>query len=205
MSSSNVHKGNENVKPFVPRNIKREDQPADRLAAMERDAYEKGFAAGEKAGFEFGRQKAEALFSVLSQIVGELEGFRERLLSETEKDVCRLAVAIARKIIEVELSIREDIVLNAVKSAIEHTGKASTVVVRLNSTDMEVIKRYVPEIEQYSVEARRIVLREDPSVGRGGCIVETENTTIEHTIDTALREIEERLKDVCGENEERPE
>ncbi len=205
MSSSKVVKNDEDVRPFVLKTIKKSRQPVDRLAAIERDAYEKGFAAGEKAGFEFGRQKADAIFRSLAQIVEELEGFRERLLTETEKDVVRLSLAIARKVIDLELSVREDIVLNAVKTAIEFTGKATNVVVRLNKDDMETIKKYVPELEQYSVEAKKIVLREDPSVSRGGCIVETENATIEHTIEGALREIEERLKDVYGKAEENPE
>ncbi len=205
MCSSKVLKEEKGVKPLVLKTMTRTAHPADRVSAIERDAYERGFTAGEKAGFELGRKKAETIFRALSQIVTELEGFREELLSQLEKDITKLAIAIARKVIECELSVREDIVVNAVKSAIELTGRASSIVVRLNGADVEVIKRYLPELEQYTLGTKKIVLREDPSVGRGGCMVETENTTIEHTIDTALKEIEERLKDVSCKDKGKPE
>ena len=201
MSSCKVLKDGESVKPLVFRSIKRAEHFGDRLSAIEREAYERGFSAGEKAGFELGKQKAETTFRALGQILKELEDLKRRLFEETEEEILKLTLAIARKVIDKELSVRDDIVKGAVSRAVELAGKASSMIVRLNPADMETIKSYVPELENKSLDKRRIVLLEDGTIGRGGCVVETENATIECTIEASLKEIEERLKDAASTDE----
>lgn len=165
------------------------------VVAIEREAYEKGFASGEKAGFELGRQKAEVLFQGLGGVLEDLSGFREKLLKRCEGEVTELVLAIARKVIQRELELKEETVIDTVRAALAAVVASGRVVVKVNSKDMEVLSGHREELVRYSDGVKEMVLESDDTVSRGGCVIETNYGEVDATIDGIYSEIEERLRD----------
>jgi flagellar assembly protein FliH len=94
--------------------------------AIQRQAYEEGFASGEAAGYAAGEQKALVLIERLEMIIKEITAFKNSLAKDVESQIVDLSVAIARKIIIEEISTKPDIITTMVQEALirlERTGK----------------------------------------------------------------------------------
>ena len=69
----------------------------------------------------------------------------------------------------------------------------------LLTADMEKVKETLPELRT-GKKIENIELIEDPSVARGGCILQTGFGTINATIEDQLAAIAEELEDELGNN-----
>jgi len=194
-----------NIEPFVLKDIEPgtyepeaqdgEHNRESELLAIEREAYEKGFSAGEKAGFELGRQKAEKLFQSLQGVLDELTTFKESLYEEVEKEVIELALLIARKIIHHDVESDRESVMRSVRRAMKVAATSGEITIKVNPRDMEVMLRYKDELARFGVGVKGVRIEGDESVGKGGCFIETNYGVVDATVEGLLAEIEEKLKD----------
>ena len=61
----------------------------DKANLLEQEAYEKGFAQGEKDGFELGEKKAVKIVEKIENILVEMTRLREAILRHHEKDILK--------------------------------------------------------------------------------------------------------------------
>lgn len=172
-----------------------EDNVGSRIESIEREAYEKGFVAGEKAGFEFGLQKASALFGGLSGLLDEIASFKESLHKSSEKEMAALAMAIAKKVVQRELEIKNDSVLDSVRAALRAVVAGGEITIKVNPKDHDLLLQYRGELARYGDGVKGVKIESDESVSKGGCIIDTNFGEIDATIESAFSEIEQRLKD----------
>ncbi|HVN80272.1 MAG TPA: FliH/SctL family protein [Terriglobia bacterium] len=158
-------------------------------AEIEKEAYERGFNEGQKAGKEVGEKMVEASLKQYALTLEELGNLRTQVLSASEREVVRLALEIARKVVKREVTIDEDIILALVKVAMKRLGEESVMTVRLNPRDVQSILR-LRNGAGGSVLSEAIQLVEDPLISRGGCLIETESGIIDGRVEEQFREIE---------------
>ena len=161
-----------------------------KAAEIEKEAYERGFNEGQKAGKEVGEKMVEALLKQYAQTLEELGGLRKEVLSASEREVVRLALEIARKVVKREVTIDEDVILALVKVAMNRLGEESVMTVRLNPRDIQSILRSRNAADRANVLNEAIKLVEDPLISRGGCLIETESGIIDARVEEQFREIE---------------
>jgi flagellar assembly protein FliH len=168
------------AEPFTPT----PDQQAQ-LAALERDAFTKGYAQGERAGLEAGGKRAEAMLRRLAQTLEELSGLRDNMVRQTERELVQLSVAIARRILQREVSADPELTGALAHIALERLGGATPATVRLHPDDHAVVTagQLVP------LAGRQVEIIADPSVARGGCLVESEFGFINASVDAQVDEI----------------
>ncbi|MEK7773588.1 MAG: FliH/SctL family protein [Deltaproteobacteria bacterium] len=192
-----------NAEPFVLKPLSRpagaDEQAGGKKAGgnivdMEREAYESGFMAGEKAGFELGRQKAEVVFNGLSGILEELAGYKEGLYKECEKEVVGLCLAIAKKAAQIEVEKNGDAVMGSVREALKAVVAAGKIVIKINPKDIATLNQYKAELSRYGDGVKGVTIEGDENVLKGGCVIETNYGEVDATIDTIMFGIEERLK-----------
>lgn len=109
-----------------------------RLEEMEREAYEKGFESGQKAGFEMGEQKAMLLIQRLEKIIADFAELRDRELKEIEKQVLQLSLTLAKRIILKEISLNPDILAHIVKEALMRLQRTGKLVIKIHPTLNEI-------------------------------------------------------------------
>ncbi|HHL40579.1 MAG TPA: hypothetical protein ENJ37_08735 [Deltaproteobacteria bacterium] len=194
----------EKIEPFVPGRLDKggaaappadDDLVGGPLGGVEREAYEKGFEAGEKAGFELGRQKAEAKFGSLDRLIEELASLREELYRACESEIVALVMTIARKVVHRELETSEASIVSLVKEALRATVTSGTVVVRLNPRDAELLMEHAGSLGRFGDGSGGLRIESDAAITRGGCIVETAFGEVDATVEGLLADIEERLTD----------
>ena len=163
-------------------------KPAFDLAHIEKAAYENGFLQGEKAGMEIAEQKTEAVRRRYAESIAELSNIRSSLYAQAEREVVRLALEVAKKIIHREIQVDKDIIQTLIRVALSHVSEKSAVTIHLNPIDYNYLLEQRAELSQS--EGRDISLLADKSIERGGCLVQTECGEIDARIEEKFREVE---------------
>lgn len=164
------------------------------LAALEREAFAKGYAQGERAGLEAGGKRAEAMLRRVAQTLTDLSGLRETLIHQTERQMVQLALTIARRIVLREVTLDPELIAAMAHVALQKLGTSSPATIRLNPDDYTVIAR---EGERWG--GGQVTVVPDPAIARGGCLVESEFGRIDASVD---RQFEEMTRALLGD--ERP-
>lgn len=164
------------------------------LAALEREAFAKGYAQGERAGIEAGGKRAEAMLRRVAQTLTDLSGLRETLIHQTERQMVQLALTIAKRIVLREVTLDPELIAAMAHVALQKLGTSSPATIRLNPEDYTVVAH---EGERWG--GRQVTVVPDPAIARGGCLVESEFGRIDASVD---RQFEEMTRALLGD--ERP-
>jgi type III secretion protein L len=117
---------------------------------------------------------------------------RDSTVADAERDLLRLAVKIAEKIVGREIERDDETLAHIVAAALRGARRHTNIVVRLNPTDMPQVKSR-EELLRRLTHAAYFDFVADPGVGRGGCIIESDTGTIDAQLETQLRIIERAL------------
>jgi len=166
-----------------------DQQRKQHIAAAERDGFTRGYAEGERAGAEVGAQRAEAMLRRLTQTIEELSGLRNDVLRGAEHQVLRLAMAIARRILDREIQVDRGILLAMARIVLERLGDRSSATIRLPPDDhAAILARRTGEDAAGPVQ-----IVADPLVGRGGCLVQSDFGLLDVGLDAQFAELSRTL------------
>lgn len=162
------------------------------LAAREAQARKTGFEEGQAAA----RRSLEGPYrEALARAVAaaaELASLRKRLRRETEEDLVRLAVAIARRILRREISTDPVAILGLVKAAFERIEAREVIRLRAHPEDARTIEASFADLGL----PERIEVVADKKLERGALVVETERGELDASVETQLEEIERGFADL---------
>lgn len=165
-------------------------QPAIDMAQVEKTAYENGFLQGEKAGMTIAEKKVEVSMRRYAEAIVAIGKLRSQLYAQVEREVVKLAIEVAKKIVHREIQADRDIIQTLVKVALSHVADKSAVTVHLHPVDYNYLLEHRAELTRGADEGRDIVLLADKSMDRGGCLIETECGDIDARIEEEFRELE---------------
>ena len=152
-------------------------------------AFEEANAIRENAqaqGFEEGLTQAQMAITELRGSIAQLLNGREEALLSLADEIGALAVEVAARIIKMEVSCDETLVLSMVKDTIQKAGRNSkSILIKLNPEDSPTVKKMLKEDPIPNLQAEVIVM-DDPSVDTGSCILETNSGLIDASFSTQL-------------------
>jgi flagellar assembly protein FliH len=163
----------------------------EHLAALEREAFTKGYAQGERAGLEAGGKRAEAMLRRVAQTLEELAGLRTTLMQQSERQMVQLALTLARRIVGREIALDPELIAAMAHVAITKLGTANPATIRLHPEDYTIVAR---DGERWA--GAQVTVIPDPSIARGGCMVESDFGCIDASLD---RQFEEMTRALLGE------
>ena len=163
------------------------------VGQAEKDAYDKGYAAGRDEGFKQGRSEVKRLVDRMHVIMSKAIDKRNEIIEETETQVIDLVLMIAQKVIKVISENQKNVVINNVVQALRKLKSRGDVVIRVNLSDLELTTDHVNDFMSMVEEVKSITVLEDSSVDRGGCVIETDFGEIDARVSSQLREIEEKI------------
>ena len=179
----------------------------DELEAIRQQAYNEGFATGEKDGFHAGQLKArQGAEASLAPRLQSLERLMEQLLEpiadqdrNLEHAMVTLVSHMAREVIQRDLLIDSSQIRQVLREALKLLPMgASNVRIHVNPQDFELIKA----LRERHEESWRIL--EDSSLLPGGCHIETEHSRIDASIETRLTQAIKQLFEQQRENATHP-
>lgn len=158
------------------------------VSLIEKEAYQRGLLEGEKAGIRKAEQKLEPVLQRYADSLLEIGKLRSSLYVQVEREVVRLAIEVAKKIVHREIQVDRDIVRTLVHVALGHVSGKSAVTIHLNPDDYGYLLERRAELSE--VEGRDVALLADNSIERGGCVIQTECGDIDARIEEKFREVE---------------
>jgi flagellar assembly protein FliH len=162
-----------------------ENDEKEKIAKIEKDAFDKGYADGMKAGSEAVRNTAQRLDSVIT----ELEHFRDKKTDELMPDIIDLSLEIAKKIIFVNISKdRENIIAIAREALAKLGGTEEKILIRVNPDDYETM---LTNLDSLRGETRLMDITIEPAanITPGGCFIETPSGEVDARLEEMIGEI----------------
>lgn len=187
-----------------PERMIRQSELEEILACKRREAFEAGFEEGSAKGYELGEREGSRCageevaarfklefadkFAALDALIQEITAARERLIRSAEREAVALAVTIASRVLcrQVEGS---SVSPELVEEAVRQTMERKHVVVRLNPADREAMSEERRPLEAMFPGAASVEFVDDESVGRCGCVVESNMGIVDAQLDKQIEEL----------------
>lgn len=158
------------------------------------ERVQEAFVAGKREGDALARQavdqKLESELGKLQGLMRELNLAGPRLRKQTEEELVRLAVAIARRILHRELTIDPEALLGLVKAAFDRLDRKEIQQVRTDAQNVENVKKIVAGV------AASVKVVADPSLRPGSLVIDVPRGQLDASIETQLVEIERGFVDI---------
>lgn len=174
------------VKPFT----------VEELEQIRAEAYNEGFATGERDGFHSGQLKAQQEAKArLDERLAELEAVMAQLMEpirqqddQIEDMLLSLVESMVRQVIQRELQTDSSQILSVLRGALKVLPMgAENIRIYLNPADFEAVK----SLRERHEESWRLL--EDDQLLPGGCRVEAEHSQVDASRETRLQQIIEQL------------
>jgi flagellar assembly protein FliH len=154
------------------------------FAALEREAFAKGFDHGERSGLAAANERGAAMLQRLTRTLEDLTSLRSEMIRATERQMVQLALAVARRIVHREVSLDADLLIAMARVALDRLGDSASITVRLHPDEYQATGA-----GQSPVLGAHVKVVADASVGRGGCRIESDFGMLEPGVDAQIQEL----------------
>jgi len=156
-------------------------------------AFEDGREKGRSEGKLLRNDELKEELAVMSHVVTELDHQKKEWLLHCENEVLQLGLSIARKILQVEPKINQEILLKVIKAALMRVIDKNGLEIHIHPDDETQAKVILPELLAQMRDLPRVEIKMDEHVGRGGCLIETRSGFVDARLETQLEKISEKI------------
>lgn len=158
------------------------DAYAEAFEQGKREGYDAGFQEGRDAGLKQGQAEGRRLVERLRQVLDATAEPAAQLDQAAEDEFAALALAAARQVIRREIQTQPGEVVAVVREAVGLLPLAAReITVRLHPEDAAFVGETLGEGERSAWQ-----LQDDPTLSRGGCVVETPRSRVDASLERRL-------------------
>lgn len=165
-----------------------------RADELEKEAYEKGYAQGEKDGAEYGRKSMQVVQEHMEELLGSLETLPQRVFSDYRDWMVDTVLAVSRKIVRKELETSREALVHMMEAVLGEAEEHQGMTLSLNPRDIEMIEKHTDLKDWPRQTGRSFTLKADENIERGGCRVESDIQIVDATLDTQFALLEKALR-----------
>jgi flagellar assembly protein FliH len=156
--------------------------------------YAKGYRDGLAAGIKAEKERLDSHLNHLRELISQIEAARTEIFRSAEKEIIRLAMAIATKITRHEISVQKDVILRVVGEALKKSVDHDNLKIRVNPADYHLLQNRTDQLSSFTDKPGKVVFVEDETIERGGCVIETNLGDVDARIEKQLQTVEAALK-----------
>jgi flagellar assembly protein FliH len=181
------------------RTIRGSEHDAAMVSAAELDravqeAYHRGYTEGLRAGESAEGGRLRNAMAALQDALTSVQEGAERWVGNAEENLAALAVAVARQILNREISVDHEIVIELVRRATSEFPVGQPLTVRLHPSDLHAVSSAIAPSNDGSLGLRNEVQWVgDARIAPGGCFVEGRERIVDGRVDTALERLYRRM------------
>ena len=154
------------------------------------EAYGRGFADGERRREEFERRLSDRYAFGLEKL---------HLLGRTLETLARhetleIAVLIAKRIIQREIDQNPMILVDEIKNVASDIMGRDELTIKLTPEDLKAVRELVPDLSDHFTAVARVSIKEDKSLEKGDCLIDTEVEQINLSLEDQLAALKEALE-----------
>lgn len=165
-----------------------------RAQELEREAYEKGYAQGEKDGMEYGQKSMAVVKEHMERLLRELQSVPDRVLQDYRDWLITTCLAVARRVVDVELKTQPRALVKMIDALLSEAIEHQSLTLYLNPKDLDMLERTTEFQEWLKKTDRVLTVKPDAELARGGCRMESDIQFLDASMDTQFSLIEEALR-----------
>jgi len=159
----------------------------------EKKGYEDGLKKGRDEAYdEFRREAADSLKSFES-FVKSFEMLKAELFKANERFLMELVFRVAKMVTLKELGTDPDYVLRLSRQLLDQIGIRDNVRIRISSKDAQSIEMLKAELTKQFADLKNLNIEVSDQVEGGGCMIETQWSAIDASLETQLQGIQKAL------------
>jgi len=165
---------------------------AEELQSIKDQAYTEGFENGRRDGLASAQTEIDRKNALLDNMVSQLVEPLQQCGQQTQKELLELAFAISRQIVRRELKQDPTQLIAIIRDALKLLPiGAKNIQILLHPEDASIV-REVLSIDQNNPDSTwRLV--EEPSMERGGCLLQTDNSKVDASVDRQIAVLFSRI------------
>lgn len=168
-----------------------------REAEAERDrirdeARREGLELAKADALDRARADAAPVLELLRKAAAMIGEKRAEVAALAERDLVKLALLVAAKIVKKEVA-GGSVAVDNLRRAIELTASRRELKVLLHEQDLARVDAVLPDLRREFSDLQQIVLEPSPAVEPGGVIVQTREGSVDATIAAQFDQIERGL------------
>ena len=174
---------------------RKQNEPAEvslseeELASRISEAFQNGLQEGK----DLAERGLVNVFRALRTASESIHSVRDKVLRESEDELVKLVMLVARKVILREVFQDRTILSEVMRNALDGISERDEITVHLNPDDYALVSADRGNLLEGELITNRMHLKSDSTVLAGFCQVETEMGSIDAGLDAQLDEIYRRL------------
>jgi flagellar assembly protein FliH len=157
---------------------------------LERETYQRGFSEGTALGKQQAAAELQPVLERLGKCLAELASMRSGMRRDGERDLVKLSIAIARRVLHRELTLDPESIEGLIKVALEKLESRELSRVRVHPDQASTIRAL---LERHS--GAKVEVVPDTTLSKGDVLFETAHGALDASVDAQLSEIERGLTD----------
>ncbi len=154
------------------------------------EGYDEGFKKGEAEGKAAGMKPLQDSAQKLSQVMNALTQPYVQINEQAENEFMTLVLSLTKHIIKKELETSPDTIMSVIREAMSVlSGTIRDVKISINPQDAVIFKENIDASDQNI----HYTIIEDKTIGRGGCKVKTETSSVDATIEKQFEAFSSQL------------
>jgi flagellar assembly protein FliH len=154
---------------------------------VEKQAFEQGYAEGERIGKQMGEAMVETICKRYEKSLAELASIHKQMAQAMEQQTVRLAVEIARKIVQRELTLDPDLVSALATVSLRRLASHQSISLRVSRTDFARVNGAISQVNA------AVAVKEDPTLERGDFVIDTGQTHLDGRVTSQMDTIARAL------------
>ncbi len=155
-----------------------------------------GYKKGELAIREELNKEFENELKISKGLIKGLNEYKNKIYEAAGKDLLKLSAAIAEKVIMKEIDSDNEIIINELKFALKTIPQIDNVILHVSPLDLEYLKKNINKIDEILGRYKEFKLIDDPDIGKGSLLLETEEGNIDIRIKNQIENIVDELSSV---------
>lgn len=172
---------------FNPQRIK--EALARKILITEQVFYERGLLDGIRTGRDLEKNETLQTVQAMSVIVKEMSALKKSTLENLEEEIVQLSLAVAEKVINLEVTTNREVIRGVLREAIKNIGDRENMKIQVHPRDFHFMLEIKSDFLQSFDGMRNITFVEDESIRRGGAIIETLCGEVDARLDQQYNEI----------------
>jgi flagellar assembly protein FliH len=177
-------------------------QPALDLAELERDretAVAEGRAEGERKGWEAAKDDVAAAIARLGEAIEKVEASARAAAKPYASELVELALIVARELVGAEIGRDPAPLVQLIERCLDDVVGESAITIKLHPADRAALLAARPDLLRPDLR-----VMEDPTLARGGCLVESARRMVDARLEERLDNVREGLRELLEEARRAP-
>jgi flagellar assembly protein FliH len=160
-------------------------------AAGRAEGLAAGMSQGREDAIESMRERLESIATGWNDALVDLVASRNAIREEARRDLLRLSLAIAERVLGRLPAHDPSLIENQVSGAIEMLAGSTSLRITLNPEDVPVVEQHLPAVMATirGSEDADVSIVTDPDIVRGGCVVKAGDGEIDARLDVQMSRI----------------